>query len=434
MERCLHRAPLVAPVIIADNAAAGVIEDGGVLTCDGRIEAVGRFSELAGRDDGTVIDHEGCILTPALVNAHTHLELSSLADLGRQAQAAGDITGWIRSLVSIREKQAKAGDGEAAVIVAGRQALDDLAGNGTILVADLGNSAAGRRIGAGHGTRVLFFLEFFGMSETAEQAALEKAAREFAGEALHGGGLHGLFLKFIEAGFFCTAHAPYSTSRQLICRLKQLATAHRRLFSVHVAESVDELDFLKDGTGNFRQFLEERGAWDGSFTAPGVGAVGYLDQLGALDAMTLCVHAVHISAAEISLLAERRAKVCLCPGSNRYMGVGKAPVAEMLKNGILPALGTDSLASNSTLNIWREMRILREDHPGLDPAVVFSMATRGGAAALGYGGELGALAPGGKASFLAVRYNAPAGRSATGREVFEFLTAEGESAEICWVE
>jgi len=134
--------------------------------------------------------------------------------------------------------------------------------------------------------------------------------------------------------------------------------------------------------------------------------------------------------AEIELLAKRNASVCLCPGSNRFLEMGKAPVTEFLAHGILPALGTDSLASNEILNIWREMRLLREDHPGLAPESVFAMATMGGAAAWGVDAELGSLAAGRKPLILAV--NCP-DKMYSARQVFEYLTTVDESVEIEWL-
>ena len=85
----------------------------------------------------------------------------------------------------------------------------------------------------------------------------------------------------------------------------------------------------------------------------------------------------------MDLLAETKSKVCLCPGSNRYLGAGTAPVENYLRRGILPALGTDSLTSNPVLSLWREMRLLAEEHPAVDPADILRMATLGGAEALG---------------------------------------------------
>jgi cytosine/adenosine deaminase-related metal-dependent hydrolase len=204
----------------------------------------------------------------------------------------------------------------------------------------------------------------------------------------------------------------------------------KSVFSIHVAESAEEIEFLQTGTGSFRSFLESRGAWDNSFNPPGTGAVHYLEQLGVLDHRTLCVHVVHIDEQEIEILANKQVNVCLCPGSNRHLGVGKAPVKQMLSAGILPAIGTDSLSSNKTLNVWREMQILREDHPGLMPQDVFAMATIGGAVAWGRDDELGSLSPGKSAFFLSIESK---DSFDSDLEVFDFLTAAGDSIQVDWV-
>jgi cytosine/adenosine deaminase-related metal-dependent hydrolase len=104
----------------------------------------------------------------------------------------------------------------------------------------------------------------------------------------------------------------------------------------------------------------------------------------------------------MDLLAKTKAKVCLCPGSNRYLSVGTAPVENYLRRGILPALGTDSLTSNPELSLWQEMRLLAEEHPSVDPTDILCMATLGGAEALGLDGQLGSLEPGKTAAFLTV--------------------------------
>ena len=119
----------------------------------------------------------------------------------------------------------------------------------------------------------------------------------------------------------------------------------------------------------------------------------------------------------------------MCPGSNRFLGVGKAPVTEFLAHGILPALGTDSRASNTVLSMWREMSLLREDHPGLEPEIVFGMATRGGADAWGVAGDIGTLEPGKRALVLKIGSMG----MASGDEVFEFMTTVGESVQVEWL-
>jgi cytosine/adenosine deaminase-related metal-dependent hydrolase len=227
-----------------------------------------------------------------------------------------------------------------------------------------------------------------------------------------------------------TVHAPYSCHADLIRAVKERSRRQQRIFPLHVAESAVEVDFLRHGSGGFRELLVARNVWDGSFVPMAdnnQGSVNYLDGLGVIDSRTLCVHAVHVSKQEITLLAEKRAKICICPGSNRYLGVGRAPVADMLASGIVPALGTDSLASNRELNLWQEMKIVRADHPGIRPSSIFAMATRSGAEALGYGDQMGRLHQGLQASVLAVE-SPEIKRS----EVFDYLTTIGRQAKVRW--
>lgn len=198
---------------------------------------------------------------------------------------------------------------------------------------------------------------------------------------------------------------------------------------MHVAESTQEIEFLRTGGGPFRDFLTQRGVEVDGFTIPGMGAIEYLDSLGVLDGQTLCVHGVHVEDDEIALLAARGATVCLCPGSNRFMGVGVAPVEKMIAQGIPLVLGTDSLASNPHLNLWQEMKVLREDHPGIAPEAVFAMASFNGARLLGLGERLGTVAPGVSSSLLAVRCPAK-----SESDIFEYLTSAGEDIQLEWLE
>jgi cytosine/adenosine deaminase-related metal-dependent hydrolase len=158
--------------------------------------------------------------------------------------------------------------------------------------------------------------------------------------------------------------------------------------------------------------------------------VQYLHQLGILDEKTLCVHCIHVSDNEIELLAQTGSWVCLCPGSNRYLGVGKAPVAKYLQSGILPALGTDSLASNPEISIWREMQLLAEDHCAVEHAVILAMATVAGAAALNLDVETGTLEPGKRADFLAVPLPNTVQNAA---EVYAYLVTTGSSIQPEWI-
>jgi cytosine/adenosine deaminase-related metal-dependent hydrolase len=390
----LHRAPWLLPI------ASPALADGALLVDDERILAVGPHARLRHEKHARVVDHEEHILMPGLINCHCHLELAPHADLAAQPVAAGNMPAWIADLLARRAARGSTdGDGQLSAAVAAAQHAE-----GVALLVDIGNGLT-PPVGSGGGLDIHYFTELLGLGRQGLALALQRLADYPDGHCF-------------------TCHAPYSTSAVLLQAVKERARRAGQLFSIHVAESRDEIEFLHTGTGRFRTFLEERGVWDGSFTPPGIGAVAYLEQVGILDAETLCVHAVHLDEGELELLARRRAKVCLCPGSNRFLGVGRAPVATMLAAGLRPALGTDSPASNPRLSLWREMNILAADHPDLAPATLVAMATLYGAEALALP-HLGRLAPGSPSRFLGVRY--------AGGQPLEFLAADQAPKEVSWL-
>jgi cytosine/adenosine deaminase-related metal-dependent hydrolase len=405
----LYRAPFVV------TGKGPVLEDGAILVCGNTIAAVDRFAILA-PECAHRIDCEGRVLTPALINCHAHLELSWLAGTATADGTfpRGDITAWIAGLLKKRDQCSPTDEVIMAAAVAGLQALYE---NGTILVADIGNRDASAAIGSGHPADVLFFLEMMGLTQRAAEQNLRRLA---------------------DLELSATAHGPYSVNPALIQNLKRRARDRSEIFPLHIAESLDEVEFLVSGQGRFYDFLDERlkaiGEFDKQslsevFKAPGCRAVEYLDQLGVLDEQTLCVHAVHVNESEVELLARKKAKVCLCPGSNRYIGVGVAPVAMFLDKGILPGLGTDSLASNASLNLFAEMSTLSEDYPGLDPELIFQMATIGGAQSLHMSSRLGSLEKGKQAAILAVEVD-----GIDVNEIFPFLVQRGEKNSVKWLD
>jgi len=403
----LHRAPYVLPMN-ADPALPVVILDGAVLTENGRIVAVAPYQELQD-STATLIVHEGRVLMPPLVNCHAHLELSYLARLAREDSrvAVGGFSSWVRRLLSERAKPV---DPEE-VLQAAWQAIARLYTDGCRAVADIGNDPVSRELGENFKFPIFFFQEFLGLS-----AALTVA--------------NTTALAAISDEFSCTAHAPYSTSPELIKLLKTRAAKSGHLFPIHLAETAAETEFLAAGTGEFRTLLAMLGS--DNFVAPGVSPVVYLDQLGVLDDRTLAVHCTQVGAEDIALLAARRTSVCLCPASNRYLGAGIAPAVVLHVAGVKLVLGTDSLASNPSLDLWGEMQQLAGEHPDLPPLAILAMATRNGAEVLGLADEMGSLIPGANAGFLAASVTPEPGDP---REtVPTALVRQGRPAQLEWVE
>jgi cytosine/adenosine deaminase-related metal-dependent hydrolase len=419
----IHRAPWVVADVSSEihGDTPGIIEDGALIAAEGLIKAVGKSKDIIKEFGGYPIqEHECRVLAPALINSHCHLELSYLDLAGHgmdQTTYTGDPTLWIRDLLRERDNFSKSvTDAEKQILSRASQTLRHMSSQGVGFVGDIGNSLASRLIAQGQSTKVCFLLELLGLTKESETHSLAGLEKVLSDDSLD---------------ISCTAHAPYSTTPLLIQEIKKGADRQARIFSIHAAESIQEVEFLQTGTGHFLDFLHERGGWDNSFKVPEMGSVHYLESLGVLNDKTLCVHVVHVDHEEIGILASRKAKICLCPGSNRFLGVGEAPVTEFLAHGILPALGTDSKASNAVLSIWREMRLLREDHPGLSPETVFSMATRGGAEAWGIASEMGTLEPGKLARILTVDCQDHVHSS---EDAVEYLTTADKSVQVEWVE
>lgn len=371
----LHTAPWVVPV------AEPVLADGGIVVHQGVVLAVGAAAALRQQfPEARQIHHPQAALTPALINAHIHLELSHLAELSA-VPLTSSFTGWITEQLELRSHF---GSGGPEIEAAAKKLLHAQYLTGVSVVADIGNTALNQQLVATFPGLLMAYKEYLGLAAFTLEKNLQRLAAE-------------------PASVRCAGHAPYSTHPQLLLALKERARHHNQVWPIHVAEPAAENDMLSQGNGEMVDFVRRRGFWDGSFQPQGrPGSIRYLDSLQVLDERTLCVHAVHVDDEEIQIIKRKKVKICLCPGSNQYLQVGLAPVDRYLDAGLLPALGTDSIASNPELSLWREMALLAESFPKIPAASIFAMATRGGAEALNVAEHWGALAPGKRADILEV--------------------------------
>ena len=387
----IHSASWIVPV----NRSP--IKGGGVALSQGKILAVGELDRLRQQyPQASVVDHPHSVLTPALINAHIHLELSHLVDLA-SVPLDTTFTGWITRLLQLRDTFGAIGEQaeRAAQQVAGQQYR-----SGVSVLADVGNTSIGCNLAASFPGTLFPYREYLGLAEHTLAKNVQRLNQE-------------------SSAAFCSGHAPYSTHPRLLRQLKDRAKALGHVWPIHTAEPAAEGEMIRQGRGELVDFVRQRGFWDDSFIPRGSGgSIHYLRDLGILDNRTLCIHAIHVSDEEIQIIAGEGVKVCLCPGSNQFLGTGKAPARTYLDHGILPSLGTDSLASNPELSLWREMRIMVEAHSAVAPEEIFRMATLGGAQALGLEYRLGSLEPGKDADLLAVP---AAGNQDNVDQVYRFL-------------
>ena len=354
------------------------IQDGWIEIADGRIAGLGQGKAPSAADDlGDVA------LLPGLVNTHTHLELSWMAGLVPPAES---MDAWIRKLMSVR--RAGAPGGHDAEMLAAREAAATLRATGTVLVGDISNSLATAVVIAEAGLGGVVFHELIGFRHLDPAGAVREAWQqtpEMPPEVL----------------FSVVAHAPYSVSPALF---REIANSRQITpLSVHLAESAEEVEFLRSGRGPIREMLETLGVWTDEWKVPQCDPVEYLDRLGYLQRGTLVVHAVHLTDTALERLRKAGAVVVTCPRSNLWVGSGPPRLSHFYSAKLPVAIGTDSLASTPTLNLFDELREMRRLAPEIAAAKLLESATRVGAEALGFGNTYGTLAPGKRAALVAVR-------------------------------
>ncbi len=342
------------------------LEDGFVAWENGRIVEVGR-----GRAER---HHDGAIILPGLVNAHSHLEYAVYAGFGDGAPFGS----WLDTHM----KRKRTLTHEDMVAIARRGAADSLAA-GITTTADYSFSGAAATAANELGLRAIVYLEVFGSDPAA-------AAERF--ESLRAGLEE---TELVRIGI--SPHAPYTCSLEVYRYCLSLGIP----VGTHLAESDGENEWLEHGTGPLSPAR--------AVLVPPTGKRAIATLAEVLGPELLCAHCVALEASELALLAAADVPVAHCPRSNALLGCGIAPLSGLLEAGVRVGLGTDSPASTPSFDPWDELRAAvgaaraRERRPdALSAAQALRLATLGSAAALGLESELGSLTPGKRADLTVV--------------------------------
>ena len=398
-----YRADWVLPI------AGEPIPNSWVALDRGRIVAIGRPNDGGA---GAIDLGRACVL-PGLVNAHTHLELSYLRTAVPPAERFLD---WIRLLMARRREFLDAAD--PRILDAARDGIREARAAGTALVGDISNTLVTVALLAEAAMPAVVFYELLKFDERDAVGRVQRARQQLDALPSHA-----------DVRTSLAPHAPYSVAPLLFRAIR--ADLDRHPFgpsTVHLAESAEEVQFLKTGEGPWRELLQELGVWASDWKPPGNGPVSYLADAGFLDRRVLVVHGVQCTAADRERLAAIGCTLVVCPRSNRHVGVGAPPIDAFYRAGIAVAFGTDSLASVEDLSVFGELAEARRIAPAVPARQLLESATLAGARALGFGGELGSIEPGKRASLLAV--SLPLGAD----DVEEYLVSGIEPSQIRWLD
>ena len=196
----------------------------------------------------------------------------------------------------------------------------------------------------------------------------------------------------ITPGLFC--HSPLTCSEQTLKEAMTISHEYELPLQIHLSETSAEVEQMIARTGQ--------------------RPVPYLERLGLLNDRLIAAHAIHLTRKEMELLTQNDVRIVHVPESNMKLSSGVAAVAEMTAMGLVVGLGTDGAASNNDLDLFQEMdsaaklaKISTLDPVSLDAGSVLKMATSWGAAALGFGKDIGTLEVGKKADVIVVDTQSP---------------------------
>jgi 5-methylthioadenosine/S-adenosylhomocysteine deaminase len=365
--------------VLTMDAQETFITNGAVAIKGDKIVALGpadAFSEFKAK---RIIDAQGGIIMPGLVNTHTHASMTCFRGLADDLP----LMTWLNDYIFPAESKL---DSERVY-------------RGALL-------ACAEMILSG----ITCFCDMYLFEDAVARAAKDAGMRAVVGEVLYD--FPSPNYGPLEKGFAYTEmlidkwkdddliniavepHSTYLCAPDLLKRASMLALKHDLPLVIHVSETRNEVDLIKDKYG--------------------LTPVGFLEDLGVLSPNLLACHCVVLTEEDISLLHRFNVKVSHNPESNMKLASGIAPIPELVKEGVCVGLGTDGCASNNNLDIFLEMdtaaklhKVNTFDPTVMDARTVVRMSTIQGAKALGLGEVTGSLEIGKKADLIVIDTKKP---------------------------
>lgn len=314
--------------------------------------------------------HNG-VIVPGFVNAHCHLELSHLKG---QIKSGLGIAGFIKAVTECRVND------NDVIVKAIQHAIREIEITGTVAVGDICNTLDTFFLKSRSSIFFHNFIEVFGINPDTSERIIENAIGIMCG-----------FEKLQNSSTSITPHSTYSLSKELWDRLRSQINMSDLPVSIHYAESLPEFEYLINGTG---PLMERYKLLNIPFDAPfGLTPFKVVTDNINHNKDVLFIHNTFASVDESVELNRffRKATFVTCPESNLIIE-GKLPdLVSMYKQGLRIAIGTDSLASATSLSILYHIKLLQEHFTEISFSDILKWSTLNGAEALNFSDRFGSI-------------------------------------------
>ena len=334
------------------------------------------------KEAGDDIQYFEGILSPGFVNAHCHLELSHMKGM---IPAHTGLQEFVKQIVALRQVESEAIQ-EAIV-----KAEAEMMANGIVAVGDISNTLDTLTQKAKHNLAYYSFVELYDLDPTRAADKIEaglEIQKQFQENCVRAS---------------LVPHAPYSVTNELW----NLLSAHFGIhtISLHNQETPDENDFFKTKTGSFLDMYERTKVNLDFFEATGLSALQSVLPVFKKAHHGILVHNSFTSAEDIQAVhaAMDNAFWCLCPNANQYIEQTMPPVELLRSKKAKIVIGTDSYASNWSLNILDELKTIQQHHPQIPLEEMIGWATLNGAQALQMDKHLGSFEKGKKPGVVLIK-------------------------------
>jgi aminodeoxyfutalosine deaminase len=366
--------------------------DNGAFVVDGtRFVQTGKAADVLKDYTGEVVDLGEVVVMPGLINAHCHLDYTLMRGAILPAR---NFSRWVKRINALKRSLT-----DSDYLRATQLGFEELRKYGVTTVLNIVSTPQIFPLLPPPKIRAWYFLEL-----------IDVRPRPWIEEHVFGSWLFLSGNGDRLGGLGLSPHAPYTASAKMYEVTLECSRSLKLLVTTHVAESSQEYAMFAESSGDLHDFLKQLGRpmTDCGSTSP----LRHLIENGLIGPDCIVAHLNHLDDRDLDLLSRpewRSLHIVHCPKSHRFLHHRRFPLEALAERGLNICLGTDSLASNDSLNLFSEMRTAEKVYQALNARDLIEMVTIRPARALKLERELGRIARGYLADSIAIPFKGRTG-------------------------